>query len=77
MPEHTDPLFPAITDLNPPIPTSTKIPTHLLKVSNKVLKSPPDLKENGFNLNIPMYMEKIIGDNLPSVEEALAELKLA
>jgi len=35
------------------------------------------LKENDFNLNIPLYVEKIIEDNLPSVEEALAELKTA
>ena len=36
-----------------------------------------DLTENDFNLNIPLYVEKIIEDNLPSVEEALADLKLA
>lgn len=36
-----------------------------------------DLKENDFNLNIPLYVEKIIEDNLPSVEEALNDLKLA
>jgi type I restriction enzyme M protein len=36
-----------------------------------------DLEENGFNLNIPLYVEKIIEDNLPSVEEALADLKNA
>lgn len=36
-----------------------------------------DLEENDFNLNIPLYVEKIIEDNLPSVEEALADLKLA
>ena len=36
-----------------------------------------DLKENDFNLNIPLYVEKIIEDNLPSVEEALADLKQA
>lgn len=36
-----------------------------------------DLKENDFNLNIPLYVEKIIEDNLPSVEEALANLKMA
>lgn len=34
-----------------------------------------DLKENDFNLNIPLYVEKIIADNLPSVEEAMADLK--
>ena len=34
-----------------------------------------ELKENDFNLNIPLYVEKIIEDNLPSVEEAMADLK--
>ena len=36
-----------------------------------------DLKENDFNLNIPLYVEKVIEDNLPSVEEAISELKTA
>ncbi|WP_149304914.1 type I restriction-modification system subunit M [Pareuzebyella sediminis] len=36
-----------------------------------------DLKENDYNLNIPLYVEKIIEDNLPSEEEALADLKAA
>ncbi|MEL6624767.1 MAG: class I SAM-dependent DNA methyltransferase [Bacteroidota bacterium] len=36
-----------------------------------------DLQENDFNLNIPLYVEKIIEDNLPTVEEALADLKVA
>ena len=36
-----------------------------------------ELKENDFNLNIPLYVEKIIEDNLPSVEEALENLKVA
>ena len=36
-----------------------------------------ELKENDFNLNIPLYVEKIIEDNLPSVEEAMANLKQA
>ncbi|MDN3205645.1 type I restriction-modification system subunit M [Algoriphagus sediminis] len=36
-----------------------------------------DIEENGFNLNIPLYVEKIIEDNLPTVEEALADLKEA
>jgi len=36
-----------------------------------------DLKENDFNLNIPLYVEKIIEDNLPSVEEAMSDLKQA
>jgi type I restriction enzyme M protein len=36
-----------------------------------------DLKENNFNLNIPLYVEKIIEDNLPSVEKAMIDLKQA
>ena len=36
-----------------------------------------DLKENDYNLNIPLYVEKIIEDNLPSLEEALNDLKSA
>jgi len=36
-----------------------------------------EIKENDFNLNIPLYVEKVIEDNLPSVEEALADLKTA
>lgn len=36
-----------------------------------------EIAENDFNLNIPLYVEKIIEDNLPSVEEALADLKKA
>ena len=34
-----------------------------------------EIQENDYNLNIPLYVEKIIEDNLPSVEEALADLK--
>ncbi|MGV0996842.1 type I restriction-modification system subunit M [Empedobacter falsenii] len=33
--------------------------------------------ENDFNLNIPLYIDKIIEDNLPSVEEAMNNLKTA
>jgi len=43
-----------------------------VKVASKA-----DLEENDFNLNIPLYVEKIIEDNLPSVEEALTDLKTA
>jgi type I restriction enzyme M protein len=39
--------------------------------------SKDDLLENDYNLNIPLYVEKIIEDNLPSVEEALSDLKTA
>jgi type I restriction enzyme M protein len=36
-----------------------------------------DLKDNDYNLNIPLYVEKVIEDKLPSVDEALADLKTA
>lgn len=36
-----------------------------------------EIAENDYNLNIPLYVEKIIEDDLPSVEEALADLKQA
>ena len=39
--------------------------------------SQEDLKDNDYNLNIPLYVEKVIEDKLPSVEEALSDLKLA
>lgn len=45
---------------------------NFVKVASKA-----DLEENDYNLNIPLYVEKIIEDNLPSVEEALSDLKTA
>jgi len=36
-----------------------------------------EILENDYNLNIPLYIEKKIEDNLPSVEEAMVELKEA
>lgn len=36
-----------------------------------------EIAENDYNLNIPLYVEKVIEDNLPSIEEAMAELKTA
>jgi type I restriction enzyme M protein len=36
-----------------------------------------DIAENDYNLNIPLYVEKIIEDNLPTVDAALADLKTA
>ena len=36
-----------------------------------------EIAENDYNLNIPLYVDKIIEDNLPSVEEALSDLKSA
>ena len=36
-----------------------------------------DVRNNNFNLNIPLYVEKEIEDNLPTLEEAKAQLKVA
>ncbi len=36
-----------------------------------------EIAENDYNLNIPLYVEKIVEDHLPGVEEALADLKQA
>jgi type I restriction enzyme M protein len=36
-----------------------------------------EIIENEFNLNIPLYVEKSVEDNLPSVEQALSDLKVA
>jgi type I restriction enzyme M protein len=36
-----------------------------------------EIEENDFNLNIPLYVEKIIEDNLPSVDEAMTDLNNA
>ena len=37
----------------------------------------PEIEENDHNLNIPLYVEKIIEDDLPSVDQALADLRTA
>ncbi len=51
---------------------------HYKNVENYVkVASMEEIEENDFNLNIPLYVEKIIEDNLPSVEEALDDLKNA
>jgi type I restriction enzyme M protein len=36
-----------------------------------------DIKANDYNMNIPLYVEKELEDNLPSMEEALKQLKQA
>jgi len=36
-----------------------------------------EIKANGYNMNIPLYVEKEMEDNLPSMEEALKSLKTA
>lgn len=52
--------------------------THFEDVENYVkVASLEDIQENDYNLNIPLYVEKIIEDDLPTVEEAMADLKAA
>jgi type I restriction enzyme M protein len=41
------------------------------------LASLTDIEANDFNLNIPLYVEKKIEDNLPTVKAALKDLKTA
>jgi type I restriction enzyme M protein len=36
-----------------------------------------EIEDNGFNLNIPLYVEPLAADAAPTLEEALAELELA
>ena len=36
-----------------------------------------EIRDNDFNLNISLYVEKIIKDSLPPIEEALSDLKVA
>ena len=36
-----------------------------------------DIKANDYNLNIPLYVEKEIVDNLPGMEQAMADLKVS
>ena len=36
-----------------------------------------EIKANNYNLNIPLYVEKEMTDNLPTLEEAKAQLKVA
>jgi len=63
-PEHVNQIFKWYQDFQD-VENYAKVATH------------DDLTENDFNLNIPLYVEKIIEDNLPSVDEVLADLKLA
>ena len=41
------------------------------------LVSMEDIKDNGYSLNISLYVEKILEDNLPSANETLSDLKIA
>ena len=43
---------------------------NFVKVASK-----EEIIENDYNLNIPLYVEKIIEDNLPSIEQAMSDLK--
>jgi type I restriction enzyme M protein len=45
---------------------------NFVKVATKA-----DLEKNDYNLNIPLYVEKLIEDDLPTVEEAIVDLKEA
>ena len=36
-----------------------------------------DIKKNDYNLHIPLYIEQIIEENLPSSEKTLSDLKIA
>lgn len=51
---------------------------HFADVENHVkVATLAELTENDYNLNIPLYVEKTVEDNLPTVEVALAELQTA
>lgn len=51
---------------------------HFQNVKNHVqVATFDDIEANAFNLNIPLYVEKEIEDNLPSLDEAKAQLKTA
>jgi type I restriction enzyme M protein len=52
--------------------------TEFSDVQNQVkVATLDDIAENDYNLNIPLYIEKTIEDNLPTVAEALSDLKIA
>lgn len=63
-PEHVNQIFEWFT--------SYKDVENFVKVASK-----KEVEENDYNLNIPIYVEKIIEDNLPCVEEAMIDLKQA
>tara|TARA_Y100000294_G_scaffold12794_1_gene11594 strand:- start:84 stop:458 length:375 start_codon:yes stop_codon:yes gene_type:complete len=65
-----------VKDWYPPIIYGIRINDEDVENYVKVA-SMEDIAENDYNLNIPLYVEKIIEDNLPSVEEAMADLKEA
>lgn len=63
-PEHVEQIFTWFKDC--------KDVENYVKVATK-----EEIKEEDYSLNIPLYVEKIIEDNLPSVENAMADLKAA
>ncbi|MHB9011337.1 MAG: type I restriction-modification system subunit M [Ignavibacteriaceae bacterium] len=63
-PEHINKIYKWYSDFK-------DIENYVKVVSTEVIEA------NDFNLNIPLYVEKIIEDILPSVEEALKDLKQA
>ncbi|XVJ66868.1 MAG: SAM-dependent DNA methyltransferase [Lacibacter sp.] len=62
--EHVDQLFNWYSDFKD-VPNSVKVAT---------LK---DIEQKDYNLNIPLYIEKEVKDDLPSLEEALEQLENA
>lgn len=62
--EHVDQIFQWFADFED-VPNQVKVATLT------------DIAENDYNLNIPLYIEKLVEDDLPTVEEALADLKTA
>lgn len=62
--EHVDQLFNWYSDFKD-VPNSVKVAT---------LK---DIEQKDYNLNIPLYIEKEVQDDLPSLEEALQQLENA
>jgi type I restriction enzyme M protein len=62
--ENIDQLFRWFSDFKD-VPNSVKV------------ASISEIKEKDFNLNIPLYIEKEVKDDLPSMEEALAALEVA
>ena len=62
--EHIDTIFKWYSD-NVDVKNHVKVATY------------EDIKGNGYNLNIPLYVEKEIEDNLPSLEECKTQLRKA
>ena len=63
-PEHIDTIYYWYTDFK-------NVKNHVKVVDLE------NIKTNDYNLNIPLYVEKEMTDNLPTLEEAKAQLKAA